>query len=357
MKHSKRTFGWLAANGKPRSVPTLAAQHIQALLVRGYAEAALKVRNRSLLRFADWCDARGIDDVTVITRPMLERYQSWLFYYRKRDGKGLTFRSQAHQLSAVKQLFRWLMRDGHILSNPASELELPKCERRLPRVVLTTGEVERVMAQPDVGTLEGLRDRAILEVLYSTGMRRSELQHLAVFDVDMARGVVAVRQGKGKKDRVVPIGERAVEWVERYLEKVRPQFMVTPDAGVLFLTMDGDEIQASTLSKWVHDYLDRARLNKAGSCHVLRHTAATLMLENGADIRFIQAFLGHADLSTTQIYTQVSVTKLKEIHAATHPGARPLNGTAQVKPHGEAAADLQAELDVEDDDDAVATTG
>ena len=351
MKRRKDRFEWLASDGKPRSVLTLGAQNLEALRVRGYSEFSLRIRSKSLRRFAQWCDARGIDDVTMVTRPMLERYQRWLFYYRKRDGKALTFRSQAHQLSAVKQFFRWLMRDGHILSNPASELELPKCGRHLPRVVLTTAEVERVMAQPDLSTLEGVRDRAILEVLYSTGMRRGEVQHLNVFDVDAARGVVTIREGKGRKDRVVPIGERAIGWVDRYLREVRPEFMVPPDPGNLFLGVDGDPITVGTLSWRMAKHVEAAQLNKKGSCHVFRHTAATLMLENGADIRFIQALLGHAELSTTQLYTQVSIVKLKEIHAATHPGARSDSRSDGSQAKAEALADLDAQLSADADDE------
>jgi integrase/recombinase XerD len=167
-----------------------------------------------------------------------------------------------------------------------------------------------------------VRDRSLLETLYSTGIRRMEAVRLGVFDVDLPRGAMTVRQGKGRKDRVVPMGARAAAWVEKYVQEVRPLFVMEPDPGALFLTEDGDPITPSRLTQMVRRYVDRAELGKRGSCHLWRHTCATLMLENGADIRFIQEMLGHADLSTTQIYTQVSIKKLQETHAATHPGAR-----------------------------------
>lgn len=201
-------------------------------------------------------------------------------------------------------------------------MELPRREKRLPRQVLTASEAEAVLNQVDVFDPLGLRDRAILETLYSTGMRRMELIGLKVYDLDMERGTVMIRQGKGRKDRMVPIGERAVLWIRKYLADVRPSFATEPDNGTLFFTNYGESIKPNRLSDIVAHYVGEANIGKRGSCHLFRHTMATLMLEHGADIRFIQQMLGHADLSTTQIYTQVSIRKLKEIHAKTHPSAR-----------------------------------
>jgi integrase/recombinase XerD len=209
---------------------------------------------------------------------------------------------------------------NHLLYNPASELELPRLEHRLPQHVLTTSEVEQVIAQPDVSEPMGVRDRAILETFYSTGMRRSELMSLSLFDLDRERGTVMIRQGKGKKDRMIPIGERALNWIDRYQNEVRAELVIGRDNTTLFLTNLGEMFTPDRLTQVVRRYVDAANLGKTGSCHLFRHTMATLMLENGADIRYIQAMLGHAELSTTQIYTRVSIRKLKEIHTATHPG-------------------------------------
>jgi integrase/recombinase XerD len=188
--------------------------------------------------------------------------------------------------------------------------------------VLTASEAERVLAVPDLGEPLGLRDRAMLEVLYATGVRRSELAGLTVFDLDSERRTLAVRQGKGRKDRMIPLGERAAAWTARYQADARPALATEPDDGTLFLTVDGTAFTPNRLTQLVRGYVRRAAIGKQGACHLFRHTMATLMLEGGADIRFIQQMLGHADISTTQIYTQVSLRQLVAIHTATHPGAR-----------------------------------
>lgn len=216
------------------------------------------------------------------------------------------------------------------------------------------------MSVPRVNESMGVRDRAILETLYSTGIRRMELIGLKVTDFDPERGTIVVRQGKGKKDRMVPIGERAILWIEKYLSDVRSSLVVPPDEGTVFLTSMGDPISPNRLTAMCREYVDAAETGKRGACHLFRHTMATLMLENGADIRFIQEMLGHVELSTTQLYTQVSIRKLKEIHSATHPSAKleRLPRRGEQPQEGEAAPtvdDLMAALDEEAaEEDAVA---
>nr|MBA3487671.1 site-specific tyrosine recombinase XerC [Lysobacter sp.] len=254
--------------------------------------------------------------------PILERYQRHLYYHRKANGEPLSFRTQAQRMIPLRAWFKWLTRENHILSNPASELDLPRPEKRLPALVLTAEEADAVMAQPDTGTPLGLRDRAMLEVLYTTAIRRSELTGLRVHDVDYPRNALIVRKGKGNKDRVVPLGERAKAWLAAYRDRSRPGLVAGRDPATLFLSRDGRPLEAKRLSEKVRGYIAAAGVEKPGSCHLFRHSAATLMLEGGADIRFIQALLGHESLETTQIYTRVSIAKLAEIHAATHPGAK-----------------------------------
>jgi integrase/recombinase XerD len=179
-----------------------------------------------------------------------------------------------------------------------------------------------IMRQPNVGEPLGIRDRAMLEILYSSGLRRMELLHLKLYDVDEKHGLVTVRQGKGKRDRVVPIGERALAWLDIYLNSLRPEIVKKPDDGIIFLTSNGVPFTPNHLSWLARQYVKSAAIGKNGACHIFRHTMATLMLEGGADIRYIQAMLGHVRLDTTQIYTHVSIRKLKQIHESTHPGAR-----------------------------------
>jgi integrase/recombinase XerD len=220
---------------------------------------------------------------------------------------------------AIRTWFKWLARQDLILTNPASDLELPRLEKRLPKSILNEREAETILSVPDVHTELGLRDRAILETLYSTGIRRMELVNLKVQDIDCERGTLIVRQGKGKKDRMIPIGSRAVQWIEKYTSDVRPEFICGRDEGVLFLSRYGDAISTNNLTTLVRGYVEQSRIGKKGACHLFRHSMATLMLENGADIRFIQAMLGHVSLNTTEMYTQVSIKKLKEVHTLTHP--------------------------------------
>ena len=295
-------------------------EHLRHLAAKGFTENTLKVRRVHIEMFLAWCTERGLTEPVEITRPVLERYQRHLFHYRKKDGEPLTFSSQHARLAPLKVWFRWMTRQNYILHNPASELELPRLGFQLPSV-LSQDETEQVLAQPDVADPVGVRDRAILETLYSTGMRRTELLNLKLYDVDRKRGVVTIRQGKGKKDRVIPVGERALAWVDKYLNEVRPVIVVEPDDGMVFLTAIGEPFTPNHLSSLVHGYVEAAQIGKTGACHLFRHTMATLMLEGGADIRFIQEMLGHARLDTTQIYTHVSIRKLKKIHEATHPAA------------------------------------
>jgi integrase/recombinase XerD len=321
-----------AAPSDPQGFEASLRDYLAYLHVRNYAPATLRTRERALARFVAWCAERGLLRPGEITRPMLERYQSSLFHYRKASsGAPLSFRSQNMLLTALRGFFRHLARQNAIPTNPAADLEMPREEKRLPRVVLTVEEAERILAQPNVNDLLGLRDRAILELLYSTGIRRRELRDLLLHDLDIERQTLFVRLGKGKKDRFVPVGERALAWVSKYLFEVRPRLLVPPDPGSLFLSLQGAPLALFTITDMARDYMLRSGVGKPGACHIFRHTMATLMLEGGADVRFIQEMLGHAHLETTQIYTRVSIQKLKAIHDATHPGAKLRRSTA---PHG-----------------------
>lgn len=316
--HSHRLVAERLSSGTPMA--SAVNDYLVAIGAKGFSPYTVAYRSRSLAQLVAWLAERGVTQPAEVTKPVLERYQRALFHYRKADGAPLSFRTQAAYLVPVKGLFRWLAQTNRILFNPASELELPRIERRLPRVILNLAEVEAALAAPDVGEPVGLRDRAIMEVLYSTGMRRSELCRLRLHDVDVDRGTVLIELGKGRRDRMVPIGERALAWLDRYLVEVRPALMVPPDDGIVFLTLEGNDLTPDHLTAKVGAYV-RSATAKAGSCHTFRHSMATLMLEGGADIRHIQEMLGHVQLSTTQIYTHVSIDALKAVHTRCHPGA------------------------------------
>ncbi len=203
------------------------------------------------------------------------------------------------------------------------------------------------MSLPDTTTALGVRDRAMPETLYSTGIRRMEIIGLQQRDVDYERGTLMVRQGKGKEDRMIPIGDRALAWNTQYRDEMRPELAVAGDDGTLLLTVTGQAFSDNRMTQMVRNHVREAGLGNIGSCHLFRHAMATQMLENGADVRFIQAMLGHADIKTTQVYSRVSIRALKDIHSATHP-ARLTRVT--LRPEDEpppTAADLLATLDDE----------
>lgn len=294
-------------------------KHNEAMKVRGYSPETLIRRESDIRRFIAWCDERSLNHPNQITKPTLESYQRHLHYYRQeRNDQPLSASSQNRYLSNVKQFFKWLAQQNYLLYNPASELVIIKPTPSLP-TVLSTNEIERLMDQPDTQTATGIRDRAILELFYSTGVRRAELCRLKLEEIALVRKTLYVRKGKGNKDRLIPIGERAVHWLVRYLNEVRDQLLIDPHESHLFINDYGTPFRDNKLGDKVKRFMKNAGIDVPGSCHLLRHAMATHMLENGADVRFIQAMLGHADLNSTQIYTHVSIRKLQAVHAETHP--------------------------------------
>jgi integrase/recombinase XerD len=346
------------------------------MAARRFSAHTIKNRRIELGYFIDWCEERAINRPDDVTRAMLERYRQHVFHYRRKsaggrqtpEGQPLSFQTQAKRLVSVRVFFQWLARNHHLLYNPASELELPRPEKRLPRHILSVAEVEQILNATDSEEASGLgvRDRAMLEALYSTGMRRSELVNLRVDDVDIERGTVLIRQGKGAKDRMVPIGERACRWIEKYLYTVRPLYIDDVDSAVLFLAKHGEGMQGKQLSVIVKKAIEAANLERFqdthpnAACHLFRHACATHMLENGADIRYIQALLGHEDLSTTEVYTRVSILQLKAVHERTHPARLQgrggdndtLDEATPVDPHESLLAALASERDGDDGDDS-----
>jgi integrase/recombinase XerD len=310
---------------EPPATPlaALLEKHLEDLRVRSYSEYTVKNRRVHIGFFLVWAFERGITEPVEVTRTVLEAYQRHVFHYRKKNGEPLGFNGQHDRIVPLRVWFKWMTRHRHILHNPASELELPRLGMRLPKAVLTATEAEQILQQPDVHDPLGLRDRAIMETFYTTGMRRLELVNLKLWDLDLERATVTIRQGKGKKDRIIPLGDRTALWVLKYLEEARPKLVSEPDEHVLFLSNAGEPFSLDYLTEMVRGYVDAANIGKRGACHLFRHTMATLMLEGGADIRFIQAMLGHADLKTTQIYTHVAIRQLQEIHRATHPAKLP----------------------------------
>jgi integrase/recombinase XerD len=306
----------------PEGLIAWTRRYVDDLRVKGYSKHTLVNARGCLNLFIEWAFHRGLTRPHELTRQVVEHYQRAVFEGRKPDGRPLTLSSQRARLQKLRGFCKWMAKTGALPFNPAGEVELPRVEQRLPRAVLGEKEVEQLLALPDLDTPTGVRDRAMMEVLYSTGIRRTELTSLRLADIDDERGTLSVRLGKGKKDRVVPIGERALAWLDRYLQDVRPSLVAPPDDAVVFLTAGGKPVDPARLTNLMRAYVKRADLGKSGACHIFRHAMATLMLEGGADVRVIQEILGHAELSTTEIYTRVSIGHLKAVHDRTHPGAK-----------------------------------
>lgn len=298
--------------------------YLADLEARHYSPATLATRADDLRGFAGWARERGLCGPAEATRAVLEAFQRWQAGRRRADGRALGWSTQRQRLCALRHWFRWQARKRLLEHNPASELELPRKEHPLPPTPLCAAELARLFALPDLSDPLGVRDRAILEVLYATAIRRAELCALRLEDVNPARLTLAVRRGKGAKDRVVPLGARALAWIERYRETARPRLAVDPVQPVLFLTASGAPFGPKVLGGLLARFLKK--IGRAGSCHLLRHTCATHLLENGADIRHIQQLLGHESLETTAIYTNVTINQLLEVHARCHPSAREGSG-------------------------------
>ena len=317
----------------PQSLATMLHRYLVWMETHHFATDTVYVRRTTLSMFLRWCAEREVHQAAEVTREMVERYQRHLYYYRKRNGCPLSLTSQSHWLIALRSWFTWLTRERLIPMNPTTEMQLPREEKRLPRHSLTESEAEAILDQIDVETIFGLRDRAMLETFYSTGIRRRELGRLELADIDRERKTLMIRSGKGRKDRVVPIHTRALGWIDQYLARSRPELLLNQRSRVLFVTKTGRPMHPNQLSMLVRRYVERAGIAKPGGCHLFRHSAATLMLEGDADIRYIQAMLGHASLNTTEIYTHVSIQKLCEVHARTHPAG------SRHKPKGNDRAD------------------
>ena len=312
-------------DGIDREAETLAAHvetYLEWLRMHNRTENGIRAKWNELKPFLAWTAERDIRRPDQVSRSKLESYQRWLYRYRKPNGKPLGNSTQRARLGSLKLFFAWLCKQRHLEANPASELELPRPEKRLPVEALERGQIEAVLSVPDISDPLGLRDRAMLELFYSTGIRRTELARLELGDLKQERCLLHVRLGKGRKDRMVPVGSRAMCWLERYLNEVRPLLLNRPEERALFLSGYGEGFNVQVLGRIVGKYIQKAGIGRTGGPHLFRHTCATHMLEGGADIRYIQQLLGHEKLETTAIYTEVSITQLQAVHARCHPAEK-----------------------------------
>jgi integrase/recombinase XerD len=284
---------------------------------KGLAHNTILAYGRDLRKFDAFLAKRHKQRIEQVNREDIIDFLSSL-YKEKLDS-----RSVARHLVSLRSLFKFAMMEELVTQDPTENLESPKTRQSLP-TYLRVDEIDRILAAPDLSTSVGLRDRAMLEVLYSSGLRVSELLNLRLSDVDMRIGCVRCI-GKGNKERLVPIGRKAIAAVEQYLAESRPKFArpgsPPPHNQILFLTRIGRRLSRITIWKIMHDYGVKLGLRGRLTPHKLRHSFATHLLERGADLRSVQLMLGHADISTTQIYTHVVEERLKQVYKAHHPRA------------------------------------
>lgn len=269
---------------------------------------------RDLRLFCKTLGFKNSDALVNVSREQITGYMTQL------KEKGLAAATIARKLAAIKAFYRFMTAEGYMDANPAEVVEAGTKGIKLPRV-LSEDEVVRLLSQPDITTAEGFRDRTMLEVLYATGMRVSELINLTLERVDLNMKYI-IAFGKGSKERIVPLGSVAAEFLQQYLEKVRPKLThAGRNTNIVFLAFGGHELTRQRFWQIIRGYGRKANINKALTPHILRHSFATHLLDNGADLRSVQELLGHSDISTTQIYTHLTNKRLRDIYAKAHPRA------------------------------------
>lgn len=289
---------------------------------RNYSPHTVFLYRRGAQRFLNAVAKERLESLAGLTRSHVESYRMQLFYARHRD-KPLSVKTQCIQLTAIRRFVRFLVRQDYLLVDVADGIEYPRAHETLPRQVLTEREAVRLVEAPDIDELLGLRDRAILEMLYGTGMRNGEMVRLTLEEIDWGYHCIRLLKGKGGKPRVIPMGEEAEIWLQEYLQKVRPAYVRDASTQRVFLTFRGTPFKTESMVDVVIRAARKIGLEKPATPHVLRHSCATHMLKRGANLRYLQAMLGHSSSQTTERYTRVEVSDLRQVVLRCHPRERP----------------------------------
>ena len=294
-------------------------RYLNQMLAQGQSRYTVRGARSALKELTAFLNRIGLDQVEALDAAAVLCYREELAWRLTPKGTPLSVRSQLELIGHVANFCRFLVSQGWLLADPSAKLPRPKKPQRLPRSIIETAEVERILALPDMQTPRGYRDRVMLEMLYSTALRREEIANLLLDDVDLQTAYVFVREGKGGKDRVVPLGRLVCALVASYLTGIRPDWVGAERDKHLFLNRWGRGMEPNAVWSVVHKYAKRAGLEKPVSTHTFRHACATHMLRNGAPIRQLQEMLGHASLTTTQLYTRVTINDLRTMHTRFHP--------------------------------------
>lgn len=296
--------------------------YLRTCAAKGQASDTIRGKYSGLRKFFMWCLEHNIYHVSQINLDVMDGYMEYLNAYRKPlDNKPLCLNQKRNLLTFVKTFIKTMHRKAILDSNLLEFIELPGKEYSLPKGLFSENEVELILDQPLLVGERGFRDKAIMETFYATGIRRTELMHLRFGDINFESNKLTITHGKGHRQRIVPISIRALEWILFYWQRHRPILASIGGSDYLFLANSGKQFLPNKLSDLVAKYVKMAGLKRLGACHLFRHATATFMLDNDADIRHVQVMLGHASLSTTQIYTHVSQKKLHAVYAKTHPSA------------------------------------
>jgi integrase/recombinase XerD len=301
----------------------LIQQFLEELEIRNYSQRTIVDYGYHLDLWQKFINRKRVRDLSRVTDSTVADFQRWLFYLPTRHGAARGVLNQNTVLAALKSFFRFLKAEGLIARDPAASIPYARQPTSLPRNVLTPEEANRILDQVDISTPLGRRDRAILEILYATGIRKEELRGLALPDLNLEEGLVRITLGKGGRDRVVPLGTKAVRALEDYLKRGRPELLGQSHTDRLFLSYRGHPLDPHTLGALVKSHAQKAQVKKLVTPHVWRHTCATHLVQNHASLRHVQDLLGHRSVSTTERYLRLTITDLKEAHAKFHPRENP----------------------------------
>ncbi|PNZ14197.1 site-specific tyrosine recombinase XerD [Staphylococcus simiae] len=282
-------------------------------LEKGLSANTIGAYKRDLKKYQEYLEEQRIAHIDFVDRQVIQECLGYLI------DQGQSAKSLARFISTIRSFHQFALRERYAAKDPTVLLESPKYEKKLPDV-LNIEEVLALLEAPDLNKLNGYRDRTMLELLYATGMRVSEVIHLELDDVNLIMGFVRVF-GKGDKERIVPLGDAVIDYLTTYTEEIRPQLLKKTVTNVLFLNMHGKSLSRQAIWKMIKQNGVKANINKTLTPHTLRHSFATHLLENGADLRAVQEMLGHSDISTTQLYTHVSKSQIRKMYNQYHPRA------------------------------------
>ena len=292
------------------------------MLKRNFSPETIKLYKSYVMNFFRFLLNKEDHDLRGVTREDVLKYRQWIEDYRTRKGRPYSHGSKELSVKCLKYFFKYLKRKNLILIDPSQALPHLKTIKSFPKCILTRKEMTRILTRPNLKTRVGYRDRTIMEILYSTAIRNKELINLSIYDLDLEHGMIRVNQGKGKKDRVVPVGKTAVNYLKEYLSEIRPKILKENFCKKLFINQYGKPLTGADLTKQIKRYSKMANLDKPVTPHSFRHTCATEMLRGGSSIRYVQAMLGHARIRSTQVYTRVVPIDLKKVIRKYHPRER-----------------------------------